>query len=41
MNHLTSSVQMEKKTEDCKGFVMFDVNGMKAEEQFDEIGMKI
>ena len=41
MNHFTSSVQMEKTTEDCKGFVMFDVKGIKAEEQFDKLGMKI
>ena len=41
MNHLTSSVQMEKTNEDCEGFVMFYLKGMKAEEKFDEIGMKI
>jgi hypothetical protein len=32
---------MEKTNQDCKGFVMFDVKGMKSEEQLDDLGMKI
>ena len=35
--NLTPPVPMEKTNEDCKGFAMFDVKGIKAEEQFEEL----